>query len=176
MRLYSDDFGHDMSEKFNEASVHLGEGTVPDRIKRANQRDLGLQEMVCPLSSILLLQVELLLERAHQDWPRYKLICRPKKKRTCFEMSAEDEAEVLWLCELALSEDMHHQDDCEEELPTKMPRPTSVRRGPGRIVDDPVPYAPGGLIDVTSDTRSPEFMKSPSNIMTKPMDEGEWCS
>ena len=56
MRLYSYDIGHDVKEEFNKFSVHLREGTVPDRIERANQRNIERQEMVRPLSSILLLQ------------------------------------------------------------------------------------------------------------------------
>ncbi|KAH9829819.1 uncharacterized protein C8Q71DRAFT_717681 [Rhodofomes roseus] len=99
-----------------------------------------------------------------KDWPRHKGICKPNSTGKTLKMSEEDKVKAHTLFELGEPEDGGEAQDEEEEEPIEeistATNEDDEACGPGRIIDIPVPGAPGGSIQVTTSTMDPEFMRS----------------
>ncbi|RPD57260.1 hypothetical protein L226DRAFT_510963 [Lentinus tigrinus ALCF2SS1-7] len=105
-----------------------------------------------------------------KDWARHKAICKPGSTGKALKIPEKDKAKALELFELGESEDGDAFDEEEvEEISTQADGNVAedVHHGPGRIINIPAPGAPGGSIQISSNTMDPEFMRSLRDAASK---------
>ncbi|KAI0630470.1 hypothetical protein C8Q77DRAFT_1133222 [Trametes polyzona] len=114
----------------------------------------------------------------YQDWPRHKPVCKPGSSAGKPPAIA-DKAKALSLFELGDEEDSADEEPQERgrsvqrsEQRTADEQPLAHGSpGPGRIVDIPAPNLPGGTIQISSNTLTPDAMRSLRDEVSKQMND-----